>query len=335
VTWPTGGQGNGGDQPGQGSFGPQGNPGYQQPYGQPGYPQYGQPAQPGYGQQPQDQQAPYQYPQAPYQQPYQSSYGGFGVYGQQPPPGPPPRNRRTLTIVLSLVAVLVVAGVVTTVLVLTKGGQPQAGDRTQQASSSPSTPATLKPLDPRNPGWQVAVSNRRGVAYDLPKAQWTKEDPDQIAAMGPPDGDFVTGTGAAYYMKGFCAGSANSVRAGTAVTADDNNLPDKSAPATAQHWAQVAYKASSGQQPDITLEPSKTIKVADGKVSAVLAIADVTPHSTGDACSPPTAKVYVASVGPQSGGSVMLVLFADQGIPNAVSNSDAMKIMTSVRASNG
>ncbi|GAA3438761.1 hypothetical protein [Kutzneria kofuensis] len=327
MTWPSGGSGYGDNQAGgPDSSGPQGVPGYQQqqPYGQqaqyPGY-TYGQPQYPGYPQQP---------PQ--YQQPYQSNYGGFGMY-QQPPQGPPPRNRRTLTIVLSLVGVLVLAGVVTTVVLLTRNGQPQAGERTQQASAPPTTSASRKPLDPRVQGWQVAVSNRRNVAYDIPKSQWTKDDPDAIAGMGPSDGDFVTGTGAAYYMKGYCAGQSGSVRAGTAVTASDNQGPDQSSPDTAKHWATVAYKADSGQAPDVKMEPSKQIKIADGKITATLSVADVTTPQSTNPCTPPSAKVYAAAVKTSDTGSVILVLFADQGVPNALSDDDAMKIMATMRPS--
>ncbi|MEV6604700.1 hypothetical protein [Kutzneria sp. NPDC051319] len=329
MTWPSGGGSGYGDNQAGGpdSSGPQGVPGYQQqqpPYGQqaqyPGY-TYGQPQYPG--------QPPQQQPQ--YQQPYQqSNYGGFGMY-QQPPQGPPPRNRRTLTIVLTLVGVLVLAGVVTTVVLLTRNGQPQAGDRTQ--TSAPPTTSGLKPLDPRVPGWQVAVSNRRNVAYDVPKAQWTKDDPDEIAGMGPSDGDFVTGTGAAYYLKGYCAGQAGSVRAGTAVTANDTEGPEQSAPDTAKHWATVAYKADSGQAPDVKLDPSKQIKISDGKVSATLSVAEVTPPKATNTCTPPSAKVYTAAVKTSDTGSVILVLFADQGVPNALTDDDAMKIMSSMRPS--
>lgn len=323
MTWPSGGPGYGDNQAG----GPE-NPG---PQGVPGYPQQHQ-QYPGYSYGQQQQYPGYQQQQPQYQQPYQSNYGGFGMY-QQPPQGPPPRNRRTLTIVLTLVGVLVLAGIATTVVLLTRGnGQPQAGERTQQASAPPSTSATRKPLDPRVAGWQVAVSNRRNVAYDIPKAQWTKLDPDDVASMGPSDGDFVTGTGAAYFMKGYCAGQPNSVRAGTAVSANDNEAPDRSAPDTAQHWATVAYKSDSGQAPTVQMEPSQQIKIADGKVDATLSIADITtPPAAGNPCVPPQAKVYAAAVKTSDTGSVILVLFTDQGVPNALSDDDAKKVMSSMR----
>jgi hypothetical protein len=188
-----------------------------------------------------------------------------------------------------------------------------------------------KPLDPRTPGWQVAVSNRRNVAYDLPKEQWTKDDGDAIAGMGPTDGDFVTGTGSGYYMKGFCPGQTGAVRAGTAVTANDTEPPAQSAPDTAKHWATVAYKSDSGQAPGLTPEASKQIKVADGKIDATLAIVDVAVPASTSPCSSQTAKVYAAAVPTQNGGSVLLVLFAQQGVPNALSDDDAMKIVSSMR----
>ena len=344
MTWPSGGQGYGGNQAGgPDSPGPQGTPGYQQqPYGQqpqqPGYSQpppaaYGQPQPPGHTQPQQPGLSQPQYPgyaqqQPQYQQPYQqANYSGFGMYNQ-PPQGPPPRNRKVLTVVLVCVGVLLLAGVGTAVVLLTRNTQPQAGDHTTQATA-PSTPAVRKPLDPRTPGWQVAVSNRRNVAYDLPKEQWTKDDGDAIAGMGPTDGDFVTGTGSGYYLKGFCPSQTGAVRAGTAVTANDTEAPAQSAPDIAKHWATVAYKSDSGQAPGLTPEPSKQIKVADGKIDATLAIVDVTvPAST---CTSPTAKVYAAAVPTQNGGSVLLVLFAQQGVPNALSDDVAMKIVTSMR----
>jgi hypothetical protein len=216
-------------------------------------------------------------------------------------------------------------------VLLTRNDQQQAGERTQQAAA-PTTTSALKPQDPRVPGWQVAVSNRRNVAYDIPKTQWTRKDADDIVSLGPSDGDFVTGTGAASYLPGFCEGKAGSVRGGTAVTASDTQGPDKSAPDIAQHWASVAYKSSdAGQTTDVKLEPARQIKIADGKVAATLSVADVTIPASTNPCVPKTAKVYAAAVSTSDTGSVILVLFADQGVSNALSDADAQKIMTSMR----
>jgi hypothetical protein len=93
----------------------------------------------------------------------------------------------------------------------------------------------------------------------------------------------------------------------------------------------VAYKSDSGQAPDVKLESSQQIKIADGKVTATLSIADVTTPKSTNPCTPPNAKVYAAAVSTSNSGSVILVLFADQGVPNALSADDAMKIMTSMR----
>ncbi|AHH94926.1 hypothetical protein GCM10010174_35310 [Kutzneria viridogrisea] len=307
MTWPTGGQSDS-TQPYTGGFGPQGSQGDQPGHGYPGQQQYG-------------------YPQ--YQQQYQ--YSGLGMYGNQPQQQPPkpPRKTKALAIVLTLVGVLVVGGGVAIALVLSQKSQPTPVAN-GSSSAAPSTTAPLKPTDPRIAGWQTQVSNTRNVAYDLPKAQWTLRDPDDVLPLGPSTGDFVTGTGGATYMTGYCAGQSGSIRAGIAVTANDKDAPDKSAPATAAHWAKVAYQYSKGQPADITLEPSKTIRVADGATEAVLAVADATLH-IDDACFPKTAKVYTAAVKTKQAGSVLLVLFADQGVPGAISEADAVKIMTSMR----
>jgi hypothetical protein len=292
VTWPTGGQGDQ-TQPYTGGFGPQGSPNTPQ------------------------QQQRYGYPP-----PQQYQYGGLGLYGSTPEPAKPPRGNKTLVVVLSLAAVLVAGGIATGVAVLNRPPDPVA---------VPAAP--LKPLDARNAGWQVQKSSStRNVAYEVPKAQWTLKDPEDIQPLGPSNGDHVTGTGTAVYQVGYCSGSPTSVRAATAVTAS-NDLPDKGAAATAEHWAKLAYANSSGKPIGLSLEAPKQIKVADGKIDATLVVADLTLN-VDDPCTPKTAKVYATAVtSSDNKGSVLLVLFADEGVPNAVSDSDAMKIMSSMRPS--
>ncbi|MBV9847449.1 MAG: hypothetical protein JOZ47_20610 [Kutzneria sp.] len=260
--------------------------------------------------------------------PHSGAYGGLGVYGR--PPEKPARSRKALLVASAAVAVmLIVVGVGAGILLSRQRPEIHA------VASPATTSAALKPLAPRTPGWQTAVSNKRGAAYDVPKAQWALNDPDDIVGFGPPGGpgDVVTGTGAAEYMRGYCAGQPNSARAGTAVTAADNVPRDKSAPDIARRWAALAYHADNGPQPEVTLEPSKAIKVADGKVDATLAVADVTQPAATDPCTAKTAKVYATAVTGNQNGSVLLVLYADQGVPGALGDADVMKIMTSMRPS--
>ncbi|MBV9847446.1 MAG: hypothetical protein JOZ47_20595, partial [Kutzneria sp.] len=82
--------------------------------------------------------------------------------------------------------------------------------------------------------------------------------------------------------------------------------------------------------PDVTLKPDRTLKIDDGALDATLAVADVTVHSDNP-CAPKTAKVYAVARPNKNTTPTVLVLLTDQGILDAVSGADAMKILTSMR----
>ncbi|MBV8932776.1 MAG: hypothetical protein JOZ47_23490 [Kutzneria sp.] len=260
-----------------------------------------------------------------------STYGGLGVYG---PPQPAAPARRSKPLLLTALTAVVVVGGVGTAALLTPHTSTVRATALPVANSAPKAPA-LKPLSARNPNWHVATSNARSIAYEVPKNQWKVEEPGTVLAVGDENSaqTLAGGTGAAVYMEGFCPGHPDSQRAMSVVNRRESVSPEQAAPDYAQHWADVEFLPKRAAK--VGLEPVKQIMVDDGKTPATLAIADIVTPASGDPCAAKTQKVYVAArpatAQSDSGGSVFLVLAADQGVPGALSEADAMKILTSMR----
>jgi len=258
---------------------------------------------------------------------HDGGYGGLGVYRQQS--RKTAHGRRKLLVALTVTAVLVITGAAVAAL-----NRDRAVRATPMPVSGPTT-TSLEPLDPRTPGWQTVISSGHAAAYDVPKPRWSLHDPDSRSIFTSANGDLVAdGTGVAEYMSGYCTGHPDSWHAISAVSLLPNVLQEQAAPQTATQWAKMAYTWNTTAPPEVAMEPPRSVPVSDGTRQATLAVADVTVHRT-NLCGPKTAKAYVAAVSSRdrnvSSGSTVLVLLADQDVPDALSDVDAMRIMTSLR----
>ncbi|MBO0841082.1 MAG: hypothetical protein J2O49_09710, partial [Sciscionella sp.] len=127
----------------------------------------------------------------------------------------------------------------------------------------------------------------------------------------------------------------NSASLASSGISSSNGQPDpaKAAEHAVVTWADGYYQAN-GVAPGVRVSPAKQITVDNGKSKAWLASAQVTPKRTSGSCAnPPSAVEEVLAVPGNKNGSVLLVLRADQGVPNAVSPSQLDNIAASVRKS--
>ncbi|MBV9847447.1 MAG: hypothetical protein JOZ47_20600 [Kutzneria sp.] len=256
-----------------------------------------------------------------------TNYTGLGAY-PQPQPALPRRRTVFLVTALSVTAVVLIA-IGTVVIVVRRPVTVQGVAR--PAVANPMTTKSLAPLDSHIPGWQTVVTPQGMMAYDVPRAQWIAGDSQAKVAIDtdPP----LYGFGVAEYLRGYCPNKPDSWRALSLITNHPTLRQEQAAPEVAAQVAKLEWTPPGGAAPQVAMEPPKTLPVDDGMKQATIAIADITVHDT-DSCGAKTAKVYVSAVSAHDTtepGSALLVLLTDQGIPDAVGDDDAMKILASER----
>jgi hypothetical protein len=272
----------------------------------------------------------------------------YSTPGNYPGAGPqPPKKNKTLAIVLSIAAVLVLGGAGTTVAWLYLGRS-----RTQAADSSPApqTPAsTTAPTSAsrgnpssstngtaqQNPslpakisGWQV-VSTQRGIAYDVPPS-WQVLSPDTTTGFEDSSGPIVTMKGAASYKDRYCQAHTGNSLGGSGVSGSNEVDPAKSAASAAKAWANAGYTTDNGTLPTVTLSQPEPVAASGVQGVHVTATVKLTPQTD---CDPPAAVVHVVAF-PSSNvsGTVLFIVYAHQGRPDAATDQDLRQMISSIRA---
>ncbi|MCQ4043675.1 hypothetical protein ACFOSC_04750 [Streptantibioticus rubrisoli] len=323
-----------------------------QPPGPPGPPT--PPAQP-----PQQPQA-----QPPYAQPAQPPQGppplGFPQHapapqGQPPftPPEPeaarPARNRKTLlTVVGAVVALAVIGGGVAFAM---KGGgaKPKVSKPTHAPTVAAPTPTEQGPnssgngsdAKPMIAGWQTQVWQHHGFTYDVPPASdhWSVDKPDLENAYTDQNGKPMLGmTGVSYYRQGGCASSGSTtgpIQAGKGQLAtigsqgDRGNTLQDSAKIAANNWLFGAYGGLDGHKPKVTVNQVTPWK--HNGIDGYLATATATNIYRPSPCVPATATSRAIAMRLKDGTTGIWILYADQGVPNALTSDEIDKIMGTVR----
>ncbi|MFI8941299.1 hypothetical protein [Streptomyces syringium] len=315
----------------------------QPPQGMPPQPpqqQHGMPPQPPqpYGAQPpQHQQMPPQYQQAP-PQPEPSRGGGGG------------RNKTMLAVIGGVVALAVIGG---GAFFLLNGGdeeKPEAGKGGPQASGAPAQP-TQEPTPgngqtspsgppPKVTGWQTQTSDEHNYRYDVPaKADKWNVAPQGTAISYTDNGKpVVVMREIASYREGGCSSNANPDTIGEAgkgqlasigTTGGGKDLDLKeNARNWAGNWGTMAYGGLSNK-PKIEIKDEKAWK-ANG-IEGWTATAKVTVKNRPSDCVPPTAIVKSIAQKLPDGTFHGWVIYADQGVPDALTEAQIDKIMSTVR----
>jgi hypothetical protein len=229
--------------------------------------------------------------------------------------------------------VLVAAAVVILVLVLgVVAGLLLRRDTPGSATAAPATssplltsaPAADRPA-PTVPGWQVAISSKRKLAYDVP-ADWKVIDEEAIIGFEDASGPKVGMTGAATYLEGYCS-EANAWRAGAGFSGYRDTDLSLVATDAAGKWARYGYLGPNGELPRVDVAAPEPITV--NGISGAYASARV-QVTVADSCAPPSAKVHAVAL-PAPDGCYVFVIFSDQEVPQAISDELARKIIATIR----
>jgi hypothetical protein len=270
-----------------------------------------------------------------------SGYGGSGHggpvdYGGPPgyPPPPPPGPSGGIIAAIVVIAIVLIGGGVGTAVAVSKGSKkhsPQVASSKVPAYPPPSlVPSSPPPAQAKVPGWHAVVAVKHGVTYDVPPGTWKVESPDTVVGFEDPSGKpEVAGSGAAVYKQGYCQGHSGSWRAQAAVAGYSTKDLAADAKDAAQRWATYGYTPSSGNAPTVTVGGAQPIDA--GGTPGREATATVTVHDSGDPCSPPRGVVHAAAVPLTTGEVAVLVVIADQGVPDEFADADLEKIARSVR----
>jgi hypothetical protein len=279
-------------------------------------------------------------------------YQGLGFYGDTKPP----KKNNGLLIAIAVAAVVLI-GMVATVLVVgvrnsTPGEALADPNAKPKQQSSSTTPKSHDPLQPKAtgpalvPGWTpIAINDGEQLvtdkAYDVPP-QWAPlNSPAVFTGTTPKTSVYIP----ALYMRGYCPQSPNSFRsmAGLLVVNNKGEVNDQVKNA-AKQVADAVYTTKDGARAAMTVGEPKPVKVINNK-DALLVTAHVTsiPAGENDKCNPTASTITVLLLlpdPPQEGKPALevntaLAAWADQGFPEATSEDDLTKIVTSIHKANG
>ncbi|MFD1050459.1 hypothetical protein ACFQ1S_35500, partial [Kibdelosporangium lantanae] len=202
-------------------------------------------------------------------------------------------------------------------------------------TTRPRDPLAPKPTTgPQVPGWQVIeLNNGRDFttdrAYDVPQG-WTAV-PGSYLSYG--QGKDLQVYGPALYKQGYCAANSTAFRALSGVLIEQNKGDIAvGAAEAAKKVANVVYLYDH-VQPQVEVGAPESVTVFRS-LHGVLVTAKITVTNTRpDSCISSTALVVVLMVDPNKPGddtSVCLTALSDQNVPDATSESDLKRIVTSL-----
>ncbi|NEW27698.1 hypothetical protein [Nocardia cyriacigeorgica] len=203
---------------------------------------------------------------------------------------------------------------------LTTGESASKAPRSTTSRSRPADPTPDAELGPIVPGFQPVAVPNRSAAYDVP-AGWRVAPEGSVGGFGEPP-DAVVGTGLATDGVDYCPGSTRTV---AFLTGSDTADPAKAATELGTKSATIAYAGSRDVRPGA----AQPLASADGSQQGMLV------ETTGklDAAKPGCAEqfsVFTYAV-PARTGTIVLVLAADTGVPDAVDPETAKRVLTSIR----
>ncbi|GAA0406549.1 hypothetical protein [Streptomyces luteireticuli] len=273
---------------------------------------------------------------------------------QPQPPAPAPRKNKTL---LAVVGGVVALGVIGGGLAyaLGTGGDDKKDEKAKGddkgASAAPQTPGTPEGSSPANSpdasayqppkGWQTQTYERHGFSYDVPgkDAKWKLLPGDTMISYTEKGKPVVAMTGTASFHEGGCASNPNPdtfgeagkgqlATVGTTGGGTDGTLQDN-ARNWAGNWGVMAYGGTGSHKPKI--EVSRATPWKHNGIEGYTATAKVTVTNRPSTCVPPTAIVKSIAQKLPDGTFHGWVVYADQGVPDALPEAEIDKIMNTVR----
>ncbi len=281
--------------------------------------------------------------------------GPYGTYGQgapPPPPAPPSNGRRTALIATGVVVALALIG--GGIFLATRSKEPHKTYATPRHSVT--APAEPTPTDqgpdltngtakPMIAGWQTQTQEQHGFRYDVPptSADWKLNASDiQIAYTDKNNKPVVAMSGTAEYREGGCASngpSSGAFQAGKGQLAtigaqgSSGGTLQVNARNVAGNWVWAAYGGITNKKLHVTV--STPVPWKHNGIDGYMAKATATNIVRPSACVPPRGVSYGISQRLPDGTISEWVIYADQGVPHALTTAEITKIMDTVRPYNG
>ena len=248
-------------------------------------------------------------------------------------------RRRRGALVVVLLAVLS-SGCARTIPGSASPAELAAPPLTTSARPAPSATPTAAPtgspgvvplvIDPVVPGWNVVRSVNRAAVYDVPPT-WTVLSEDTVIGFEDTAGNRVVSSGAATFGEDVCGDNSNL---GIAVVRHDEGTDLAAASRiNAEQWADLAYRDAADARPALsTAAPEKITTIAGQEATVVKVTA--TPSTPVSDCAITTGSTWaVAATGftGELGPTVVLLLVADVGVPDAVPEAEIRQILSSLR----
>ncbi|OXM43091.1 hypothetical protein [Amycolatopsis alba] len=243
----------------------------------------------------------------------------------------PPRRRFRLGPALGIFGLILVLAVGTTATYQAKTAPPPSAQ--DLVLPDPTPPSRIEPVIE---GWQPVQSDDHPLVFDVPP-DWKIEDPDVAIGYETPAGDLVTLQGVARYHRDFCPGSDLSARATAGFTTIDEGEVGgvaQAAEETTLRWAEAAYGALGGQSPKTEIGKAGPVRVLEGGTTATAVTTTVVPAPDAPCPAPSVAITAIAlplRAVPGSGRYHVLLVQADQEIPDAVARDIVLKMGESIR----
>ncbi|WP_199430260.1 hypothetical protein [Qaidamihabitans albus] len=284
-------------------------------------------------------------------------FGGFepadpadatpGYVQPAPPPAPEPRRPearerpargRPRTVPVGVIATMVFA---IGVFALSFG---LGSDPSKEARSAPSTARTAAPSTPSPrievpaviDGWSPVPGRDGTYAYDV-SPSWEPRPTTIHGWQDGPDNPGITLVTSAFIGQGYCAADDDRDRGGSGLASADQPDPVLAARETATLVARQAYTPDGGAAPGLAVGAPRAVTVPfrdGGERAAALTLVEVTVRAGADPCLPDRALVGALAVGSgtASGGSAVLVAYADQGVPGAPAREELERLLRSFRS---
>ncbi|MFI7244926.1 hypothetical protein [Streptomyces qinglanensis] len=264
---------------------------------------------------------------------------------QPAPAAPVHRRKRTLVAALGIGLAVALSGCNDDTGKGSDKESAAASKSPSEGASQPSEPAAPGGDEPMVEGWQTQTSQKHHFRYDVPaKAEkWKVLDKGTALSYTDKDGKpIVVMTAAADYREGGCsshpnpdaigqAGKGQLATVGTTGGGKEGSLQEN-----ARNWAgNWGFAAYGGKDHKPKIEVSRAKPWKHGGIEGYTATAQVTVTNRPSACVPPKAVVHSIAQKLPDGTMHGWVIYADQGVPDALSADDIKKIMNTVRPTGG
>ncbi|MFE6778699.1 hypothetical protein [Streptomyces sp. NPDC057702] len=231
-----------------------------------------------------------------------------------------------------------------------EGAKGSSSQPATDGSSAPASPGAATPAAPAGDkpvvaGWQTQTRAEHHFRYDVPatSARWKLIDQNTALSYTDKDGEpIVVMTGAANYREGGCASSPNPKALGEAgkgqlaTVGTTGGGKDGTLQENARNWAgNWGFAAYGGPDHKPKIEVSQAKPWNEGGITGFTATAKVTVTHRPSPCVPATAVVHSIAQKLPDGTMHGWVIYADQGVPNALTDAEIKKVMSTVRTTNG